>query len=245
MDKPKIGILLDHQASGSFSKRAHYALREHYFAAVESCHAIPFGIPYVDRHSFTHYVQQMDGFISPGGNFASPNDWYVAEKGHFPYQPSKRLAYDKAFIHAVLQSNKPLLAICAGMQMLCGIHCCQLTRNLHQYYQVKRNYLDGTPPESFAYDVKVVENSFLHKITKQRTISVNSAHQEAVVKLSKEVSANAYSPEGVLEAISLDHYRFVLGVQWHPEYFASIKGAHKSIFEAFIQAASEKNDASQ
>lgn len=44
--KPLIGITLDWQKDGSFSKRPHYALRTHYFDAVAAAGGLGFGIPY-------------------------------------------------------------------------------------------------------------------------------------------------------------------------------------------------------
>ena len=48
--KPLIGITLDWQKGGSFSKRPHYALRTHYFDAVAAAGGLGFGID----HTFTN-----------------------------------------------------------------------------------------------------------------------------------------------------------------------------------------------
>ena len=45
----------------------------------------------------------------------------------------------------------------------------------------------------------------------------------------------AYGPDGLVEAVELDHRTFILGVQWHPEYFADRNMG--CIFRALISEA--------
>jgi len=47
----------------------------------------------------------------------------------------------------------------------------------------------------------------------------------------------AQSPDGVIEAVEMPGRRFVVGVQWHPEWLYDRQPEMKRIFEALVQAA--------
>jgi len=70
----------------------------------------------------------------------------------------------------------------------------------------------------------------------------NSRHHQAV-RLDESFTARiaALSPDGIVEAIDVPGRRWAVGVQWHPEYphDAEIEAAHRPLFTAFVQAASE------
>ena len=53
------------------------------------------------------------------------------------------------------------------------------------------------------------------------------------------VAVNAVAPDGVIEGIEAQDYRFSLGVQWHPEY--AISAADPAIFDAFLAAAGQRS----
>jgi putative glutamine amidotransferase len=56
----------------------------------------------------------------------------------------------------------------------------------------------------------------------------------------------AVAPDGQIEAVSLPGARFVVGVQWHPEYKALENPFSRLLFAAFAHAchATETGDAS-
>jgi putative glutamine amidotransferase len=64
-------------------------------------------------------------------------------------------------------------------------------------------------------------------------MQVNSSHHQAIRSPGAGV-VNAMAPDGVIEGIEDNNYRFCLGVQWHPEYF--IDPGDRRIFEALIAA---------
>jgi len=51
------------------------------------------------------------------------------------------------------------------------------------------------------------------------TVRVNSLHHQAVKDLGKQMVAEALSvPDGIIEAMRWQGPRYVVGVQWHPEF---------------------------
>lgn len=238
MKKPIIGVTLDWQEKGTFSKRPHYALREHYFQAVSKAGGLPFGIGY-DPENIDNYLEQIDGIVIPGGFFASPEDWYIGGEVS-PYEKSPRLDSDLNMIKSVLDKNIPMLGICAGMQLLGGLMGCKMTKDAQKYANSPIDHINEKPAEEKAHSVKVTEGTLLHKITELGDFDVNTAHREAIVQVVDGVVVNAVAPDGIIEGIELPAYKFALGVQWHPEFFLEDNDPSFKLFKALVKAAGDK-----
>jgi len=63
---------------------------------------------------------------------------------------------------------------------------------------------------------------------------VNSSHQQAVKRLGKALAAFAFSGDGIIEALYLQSYPFLIGVQWHPERTSDEHS--RAIFKSFVKA---------
>ena len=74
-ERPNIGILLDYEGGGSFSKRPHYALRTTYFDAIWNAGGTPVGIPYIEAAT-DKFIQLCAGFVFPGGTYPFPARLY-------------------------------------------------------------------------------------------------------------------------------------------------------------------------
>ena len=71
-------------------------------------------------------------------------------------------------------------------------------------------------------------------------LEVLCCHHQAIGDLGRDLVVTARSGDGVIEAVELPGYRFVVGVQWHPEETGDLR-----LFEALVDAASagrEPND---
>ncbi len=233
MNKPLIGITLDWEEKGSFSERPYFALREHYFNAVENAGGVVVGIPTTIGKP-TDYLDHLDGVVISGGCFSFPEEWYTDIDEPPPYTPSPRLEAELDIIRHALEQDMPLLGICAGMQLMAGMHGCKLTRNLHKYYGTDTDHWEGAPAEEAAHKTQVVKNTLLHKILGTNEFSSNSHHQESVIEGNSDVLMNCLAEDYVVEGIELPKYKFALGLQWHPEYLVS--EADSKIFDAFISA---------
>jgi putative glutamine amidotransferase len=82
--------------------------------------------------------------------------------------------------------------------------------------------------------------SLLNRITGRLTIRVNSSHHQSVKTPAPGLIASAVSPDGVIEAVESPRKRFVLGVQWHPEFLYDRDAIQRKLFTAFIKAARDR-----
>ncbi len=246
MRRPLIGIVLDWSAGGpgGFSVYPHYALRSHYFEAVFRAGGLPVAIPWL-ADGLPDYLQRLAGVLVPGGDYPFPDAWYAAGTGPqaSPYaaSASDRAVFDARMIAALVASDLPVLGICAGMQVLGAVCGCRLTNCIRRCEGMAVEHRPAALEQS-RHEVSLTAGTQLQRLLGISSLTVNSAHNEAIVDGSERVRVNARAPDGVIEGIEIPGRRFALGVQWHPELLAlrgePRRNPHFKLFQALVQAAS-------
>jgi putative glutamine amidotransferase len=212
MQRPLIGILLDSEARGSFSGRPYYALRCDYFAAIERAGGLPIGLPYTT--CLPEMLSRIDGVLVPGGDYRFPAEWYE-DGAPSAYGPNEaRLKAETALIQTCLETGKPMLAICCGMQVMAATQGGKLRAKLATE---PINHRTEGGAYAARHAVRIAPDSLLHNLTGAEELLVNTHHQEGVVQLGAAIRAVATAPDGVIEAIEVVNHPFALGLQWHPE----------------------------
>jgi putative glutamine amidotransferase len=232
MARPLIGITLDWQQEGSFSKLPHYALRQGYFDAVYAAGGLPVALPLV-LEAIPLYLKKIKGLVVPGGDYPTPSSWY--EDPHNLVVDHPRVDVDMAYIQAALDMDMPLLAICAGHQELAVACGGKLA------WRIAQTVKDPLPHRKIsldkrAHEVKVKKDTCLMRVMGQAVIEINSHHFEGVVNAGKAIVCGK-APDGVIEAIEVPGKKFAIGVQWHPEMFRQPDTPDFKLFKAFIDAA--------
>jgi putative glutamine amidotransferase len=88
-----------------------------------------------------------------------------------------------------------------------------------------------------SHPVEVTPRSLLRRITRQARIHVNSSHHQSIKRLARLLKASAVATDGIIEAVELPGHRFLLGVQWHPEFLYGRHEVQRRLFQAFLKAA--------
>ncbi|KAA2237927.1 gamma-glutamyl-gamma-aminobutyrate hydrolase family protein [Salinarimonas soli] len=228
MTRPRIAVLLDENTSGGGTK---YEAAKGYFRSVADAGGLPFGIPYLPE-IVDLVVRDYDGLVAVGGRFAYPDEWYLPGEVS-PSPPSERLPIERALVEGFLAWDKPVLGICAGMQMLACLHGCRLAPDLralvpHALEHDRRDHL---------HPITLAEGSRLRAVIGRPRMEVNSFHREAVARLSPQVVASARTDDGIVEAIEIPAARFAIGIQWHQELMAGTDHPGNALFRAFVEAA--------
>jgi putative glutamine amidotransferase len=235
--RPMIGILLDYVAEGSFSSRPHYALRQGYFDAIEAAGGVPIALPY--QHDVVgDYLDRIDGIVLPGGFYPFPGSYYgeAPEPGETIHP---RVAFETDFANAILDRDKPVLGICAGMQVLGAALGAMLYRDLHEVVNTSIDHLNEKPAEEIAHDVTVTPGTRLHEIVGRDSMGVNTAHREALAAIPDGAITNAVAPDGVIEGMEIPSRKFALAVQWHPEFFRDPGDPNLALFEHLVKVSSD------
>lgn len=235
--RPLIGILLDYEAEGSFSKRPHYALRTAYFDAVWKAGGLPMGLPYVTG-TRTDYLARIDGLIVPGGFYPFPETLYERPDDGKPAHP--RYAFERDLMTDALDRDLPTLGICAGMQVMAAARGATMWSSIRDEIETRIDHLNEQPAEEAAHTVTIVSGTKLAEIAGATEIAVNTAHNEALRSIPDGITVSARAPDGIVEGIELPDRRFALGVQWHPEFFLTDGDPNMRLFEALVGMAEER-----
>jgi putative glutamine amidotransferase len=235
MNKPLIGITLDSEQPGGYSKFPWYAIRENYCDAVADAGGLPVPLPHQPEIA-NSYLDMIDGLLITGGAFdVDPALFGDKTRHETVVTKDRRTAFELAVTKGAIDQDMPVLGICGGQQLLNVVLGGTLIQHIPDEIENALAHEQPNPRDEPGHEITIKTNTLLHRITGSETMSINSAHHQAVKTIADPVIINAVAPDGVIEGIELPGTRFCLGVQWHPEF--SIDPGDKRIFNAFIDAA--------
>lgn len=226
-----------------------YASPEQYAsAALQAADVVPiivpaFGAQTDDPAVLDTVLDRVDGVLISGARSNVDPQLYgePAIDRHGPYDPA-RDATSLPIIRLAIERAIPLLAICRGIQELNVALGGTLTKEIHEQEGVldHRRPVHDDPDVRFAirHRVDIESGTKLQEIVGSETAEVNSLHRQAIGRIAPDLAIEARSEDGIVEAVSVINARaFAVGVQWHPEYWASSDPTSKRLFEAFGEAA--------
>lgn len=159
-------------------------------------HEIQDGSDELNYEKINYILDKCDAFIVPGGTYAYNLDQYVIEYA--------------------IKNDKPLLAICLGFQMMCSLFAKTRTRfDMTVHNSTDRHHEKS---DKYAHSVVIKEDTLLSEIIGKDEIEVNSVHNDIVDFEMNELIINAISDDGIIEGVEYPNKKFILGLQWHPEY---------------------------
>jgi len=181
-------------------------------------------------------LDMVDGVVITGGAFDVDPALFGAATRHATVTlKSARTAFEYALVNGALERDMPILGICGGQQLLAVVLGGTLIQHIPDEVPGALAHEQPNPRTEPGHTVSAVPGSLLARAAGTTAFSVNSAHHQAVKTVGDGVRISGVAPDGVIEAIEAPSHRFVLGVQWHPEYH--IDAADGAILRAFVAAA--------
>jgi putative glutamine amidotransferase len=230
--RPLIGVTLDSEQPGGYSKYPWYALRQNYADAIAAAGGLPVALPH-DPALAADYLGRIDALVVTGGAFdVDPALYGERERDATVTLKEGRTAAELALVNGALARNMPVLGICGGQQLLAVALGGTLIQHIPNSIADALEHEQLNPRHEPGHEVAVTPGTLLHRITGATTMRVNSAHHQAVRTPGPRAVVNAIAPDGVIEGVEDVSYRFCLGVQWHPEFF--IDPGDRRIFDALI-----------
>lgn len=233
-EAPLIGITLDSEEPGGYSKLPWYALRKNYAQSVAQAGGVPVMLPHHPDQAEA-YLDAIAGLVLTGGAFdVDPSLFGAADVHPTVVMKAERTQFELAVVRGALARDMPILGICGGQQLLNVALGGTLIQHIPDAVRPCLAHEQPNPRDQPGHDVAIVPGTLLARIVGKPSIAVNSAHHQAVKDAAPGCIVNATASDGVIEGIEAVGKRFCLGVQWHPEYH--ITPADTAIFAAFIEA---------
>jgi putative glutamine amidotransferase len=213
-------------------------LGQAYVTAVQRAGGIPMVIPVgIDESALASLLSRLDGVLLSGGGDIDPVLFNGAPHPKVYGISPERDAMEIALVKIALETDKPMLAICRGIQVL----NVALGGGLYTHIQdqvehsLKHDWFPKFPRDKLAHTVSLNPESQLDQIYGAYEIRVNSLHHQGISQVGEGLIATAFAPDGLVEGLEVKGAAFALGVQWHPECLPDDQGS-QNLFRAFIQA---------
>lgn len=202
-----------------------------YLSSLYDLGAIPSVLTYTDDPlRIALYADAFDAFLFSGGLDVDPS--YYGEELLFDNVEvdAERDRFELALMKALQGSDKAILGICRGEQLMNVAFGGSLVQHMEGHRQQEANHVA-------THSVTVTAGTRLSDILGTDAIRTNSFHHQAVKAVAPSFRVSASAKDGTVEAIEGTGERFLLGVQWHPELMLGTDGHAEKIFRAFVDAA--------
>ena len=235
MSQPIIGLTLDREPAGGYSKtHPWYALRENYCDAVAAAGGLPVLLPHEPGQAAA-YLALVHGLVVTGGAFdVDPALFGAASRHASVVTKDRRTAFEFAITRDAVASDRPVLGICGGQQLLNVALGGTLVQHIPDEVPGALEHEQKNPRTEPGHVVRLLPGTLLRRIAAADELPVNSAHHQAVKDPAPGLVVDAVAADGVIEGIEDPRRRFCVGVQWHPEYLLS--DGDRRLFAAFIAA---------
>lgn len=212
-----------------------------YTAGVAAAGGLPVVLPFMTGDkALADFVDRLDGLLLTGGVDIDPS--------YFGEEPIPQLGevspirdeMEWKLTQEFLKKNKPIFAICRGIQVLNAVAGGTLYQDLGAQKRNVMQHSQKAPRWHASHEVLLTAGTKLQGIFEADRIRVNSYHHQAVKNTAPGFVVSATAQDGIIEAIeSIDH-RYVVGVQWHPENMWRRNPEFHKLFKTFVENCEKK-----
>jgi putative glutamine amidotransferase len=225
---PLIGITSVYKVDDKGTARTQ--IHFNYAQAVAENGGIPFVLPTIDNEQIIQrYVKELDGLVLVGGDDIPPSAYGEQPHETVEILPPQRYDFERKLITKWLDSKKPLLGVCLGMQFTNVVSGGSLIQDIPSEVGTTVNHREY-------HKVQIEPESSLANILGATEANVLSSHHQAARRIGKGLKVIARSEDGVNEALERTDGGFGLFVQWHPEAMND-KKHRDAIYGALIRAS--------
>ncbi len=228
--KPLV-VIVGRQSTGAPGVRgAPFAAAQTYFRAVERAGGIPLMVPPIPGliDDIPPLLARCDAVVFHGGGDIDPRRYGQEATEESLYGiVAEHDAMELAMVTAAIESDKPVLAICRGLQVL----NVALGGTLVQDIGTEDHWLCFTTNELDA-------GSRIAKAMGTETPGrCHCVHHQSLDRLGDGLRVVGRHTDGIIHAVELDAARWIVGTQWHPEDSAADDPQQQGLFDELIRQA--------
>lgn len=186
-----------------------------YLQCVEQAGGIPIGLPVLSDSDLS-IVSSLDAIVLTGGEDIDPRLFKETVDHRMGRICPERDHFELKLIDYALKENKPILAICRGMQLLNVYFGGSLYKDISDKGKVLTHNFENNPRWYCAHSVRLM-HPVLRDLYGSDEINVNSYHHMAVNRPGAGLEVAAEASDGIVEAMVHRKFKDILAVQWHPE----------------------------
>ena len=216
---------------------------ENYLVAVRQAgaEAVPVSLQ-LSAGRLRELADTLDGIVLSGSPAdVDPAHFRSTREPECAEPDADRERTDFALLAHALAEQKPVLAICYGIQSL-NVH---LGGTLVQHIpaaiggEIEHDCEDDAPEP--LHSVRIEPGTHLARLAGSTEAIVNSSHHQSVKEPGRGLRIAARTPDGVIESVEWTRdSNWVVGVQWHPERMARTDAFAQSLFRGLAGAAAAR-----
>lgn len=240
LSQPIVGIAA---CVRTLNGRSFHTVSERYVeAAIQTAGCVPLLVPAIGTlGDALPLLDRLDGLLLPGSpSNVEPWNYGGEESASGTVHDPARDATTLPLIREAVRRDLPVLAICRGIQELNVALGGSLHQRIHEIpgRRDHRSRKEATTEERYgpAHTVSLTAGGILEALAGAAELWVNSVHAQGVDRPAPGLSIEAVAGDGQIEGVSLREARFVVGVQWHPEYKPSENAFSLALLRAFGEA---------
>ena len=137
-----------------------------------------------------------------------------------------------------LESGKPVLGICRGIQIMNVAAGGTLYQDIGSQITSSTvlKHSQQAPKWHPTHDIRVSQGSKVWKVFKKPVISVNTFHHQAIKDVAAWFVVTSTTSDGVIESIEHTEHPFAVGIQWHPELMWETSPEQLNLFKLFVDS---------
>ena len=226
MARTVVGVAANLCPVDAEGKNIHSSVSCRFAESIRQVGGLPLVIPVGDESVVRDYVEMIDKLILTGGQNVHPQ--FYGEKKTIESDDYNlvRDEFELALLKEALRQDKPILAICRGVQLVNVAFGGTLHQEIEGHWQ-------GLPFGT-SHSIETVEGSVVAQLFGKES-QVNSVHRQSIKDLAPNFRVTAVDPrDQTVEAIeSIDEHR-IIGLQWHPEFLVNEEGGNLELFEYLL-----------
>ena len=208
-----------------------------YMDGIKAAGGLPIIFPMTtDEEEIKQLCDMCTGFLFTGGHDVSTELYHENPVPGMVDSCRTRDDMELQVLDIAVKQDKAVLGICRGIQFINAALGGSLYQDLPSQRPSAVEHHMTAPYDRTAHRVKISKDSPLYEILGKEELGVNSYHHQAVKVLSPLLREMAVSEDELIEAVYMPGKKYIVALQWHPEFSYKVDESSRKIFESFIDA---------